>query len=56
MKIWLDAQLSPEVARWMEEAFEIEEAFAVQLDAALRAATDLVLPQGEPLVEISDLE
>lgn len=40
MRIWLDAQLSPAIARWMEEAFEIEEAFPVQSDSALRSTKD----------------
>lgn len=41
VKIWLDAQLSPAVARWIADAFEVEEAFAVQLDSTLRAASDV---------------
>jgi predicted nuclease of predicted toxin-antitoxin system len=45
VKIWLDAQLSPAIAKWMEEAFEIEETFAVQLDSDLRAAKDLEIFQ-----------
>ncbi len=40
MKIWLDAQLSPSIATWMSDAFDIEEALAVQLDPELRAAPD----------------
>jgi len=41
VKIWLDAQLSPAIGKWMEEAFDITEAFAVQADSALRATEDL---------------
>lgn len=40
MKIWLDAQLSPAIAKWMEEAFDISEAFPVQADSAMRATED----------------
>jgi len=40
VKIWLDAQLSPAIATWMEAGFEIEEAFAVQVDPDLRAMKD----------------
>jgi len=41
VKIWLDAQLSPALSRWMEQEFDVEEVFSVQLDAALRAAKDI---------------
>ena len=40
MKIWLDAQLSPALARWMEDEFDVENVFSVQLDERLRAAKD----------------
>lgn len=40
MRIWLDAQLSPSISAWMSEEFNIDEAFAVQLDPALRRAKD----------------
>ena len=40
MKIWLDAQLSPAVASWMETNFPIESAFAVQSDPELRRLKD----------------
>lgn len=43
MKIWLDAQLSPAIAKWMHEAFDIEEALAVQVDQNLRSTKDLDL-------------
>jgi len=35
VKIWLDAQLSPAIAKWIEEAYEVEEAFSVQRLAIL---------------------
>ena len=40
MKIWLDAQLSPSVAAWLEESEGVAEAFAIQLDPTLRSARD----------------
>ncbi len=40
MKIWLDAQLSPAVASWMEANFDVEEAFAVQADPEFRTLKD----------------
>ena len=40
MKIWLDAQLSPSLAKWMKDAFALEETFAVQLDEILKRAKD----------------
>jgi predicted nuclease of predicted toxin-antitoxin system len=40
VKVWLDAQLSPAIAKWMEEAFDISEAFPVQADLAMRATED----------------
>lgn len=40
MKIWLDAQLSPSIATWMEGSFDRVEAFAVQADAELRSTKD----------------
>lgn len=43
MKIWLDAQLSPAIAEWMEGAFEIEEVLAVQLDPGLVSAKDRLI-------------
>lgn len=45
MKIWLDAQLSPAIGKWMEEAFDITEAFAIQADSALRTTKDLEIFQ-----------
>jgi len=38
MKIWLDAHLSPRLARWLTETFEVT-ALAVR-DAGLREAED----------------
>ena len=38
MKIWLDAQLSPRLAGWLTEAFDVD-ALAVR-DVGLRAAGD----------------
>lgn len=40
MKIWLDAQLSPSIAPWLERTFEVEGVLAVQADPRLRAAKD----------------
>lgn len=40
MKIWLDAQLPPSVAAWLEESEGVAEAFAIQLDPTLRSARD----------------
>lgn len=40
MKIWLDAQLSPFIAPWLERTFEIEGVLAVQADPRLRVAKD----------------
>lgn len=39
MKIWLDAQLSPAVARWLEATFAVE-ALAIQEDSVLVSAED----------------
>lgn len=68
MKLWLDAQISPVLAGWLEENFELEEVRAIQsagntsnramkriLLSALPAALELIR-SGEPLVEISDIE
>jgi len=40
VKIWLDAQLSPSIAKWMGGTFDIDEAFAVQLDEVLKRIPD----------------
>ncbi|MCA1790714.1 MAG: DUF5615 family PIN-like protein [Thioalkalivibrio sp.] len=39
MKLWLDAQLSPTLARWLEDRFEVE-VLAVQTDPSLLSAGD----------------
>ena len=39
MKIWLDAQLSPVLARWIVETFDVE-AYAVQGDPEMVSAKD----------------
>jgi predicted nuclease of predicted toxin-antitoxin system len=39
--IWIDAQLSPALARWIDETFHIE-AYAVR-DVGLRDAKDLII-------------
>jgi predicted nuclease of predicted toxin-antitoxin system len=49
--LWIDAQLSPALARWINDIFGIE-VYAVR-DIGLREA-NLLLERGEPLVEISD--
>lgn len=48
MKIWLDAQLSPAIATWMEGAFEIDTVLAVQLDPEDRDFVDLLERLGPP--------
>jgi predicted nuclease of predicted toxin-antitoxin system len=40
VRIWLDAQLSPSIASWIESSFDVDEAFAVQIDEALRSKKD----------------
>jgi predicted nuclease of predicted toxin-antitoxin system len=39
MKIWLDAQLSPALVRWIEETFGLD-AYAVQADPEMISAKD----------------
>ena len=39
MKLWLDAQLSPALARWLEQAFEME-VLSVQAESTLVSASD----------------
>lgn len=39
MRLWLDAQLSPTLARWLEERFEVE-VLAVQTDPSFLSAED----------------
>lgn len=41
MIVWIDAQLSPALARWIQEPFQIE-AYSVR-DLGLREAKDLVI-------------
>lgn len=45
MKLWIDAQLSPALARWITEHFEGIEAVAVR-DLGLRDAEDAEIFQG----------
>ena len=40
MRIWLDAQLSPALATWMTETFDVEDVRAVQSDPQLLRAKD----------------
>ncbi|MGD8602560.1 MAG: DUF5615 family PIN-like protein [Gemmatimonadota bacterium] len=40
MKVWLDAKFSPALAPWMQQRFELEEAYAIQSDAETRALKD----------------
>jgi hypothetical protein len=44
--MWLDAQLSPAIGAWLEEAFDITEAFA----AAARHLAEKVMCHGLPCV------
>lgn len=58
MKFWIDAQLSPALAPWLEETFAVE-AYSIKaqmrkiLRQTFRRALRL-LQAGEPLVEITD--
>ena len=40
MRIWLDAQLSPAIATWMVQSFDLEDVLAVQADLVLRVTMD----------------
>lgn len=42
MRIWLDAQLSPVLARWIAETFGVE-AYAVQGDPEMVSAKDAAI-------------
>ena len=55
MKLWIDAQLSPTLAKWITEKFSNLEAIAVR-DLGLRDAEDQVIffsARKEVLVEIT---
>jgi len=40
VRIWLDAQFSPELAVWMHRKFELEEAWAIQAHTEVRGLKD----------------